>query len=90
MMRAFCVGALASSTALCGVISPAAASPKDTDDGASPAEATDLQRAAWGAAPPELGNFTLQGSVGAVMILPHLTAAARAGLGAGFGVSFNF
>lgn len=49
-----------------------------------------LGRAVLGAAPPALGGFVLHGSLGAVLILPHLTAGVRAGLGAGFGVDVSY
>jgi hypothetical protein len=57
----------------------------DTDD----ADAG-LRRSVLGAAPPDLGGFVLHGSLGAVLILPHLTAGVRAGLGAGFGVDVAY
>lgn len=51
---------------------------------------TGLDRAVMGAAPPELGEFVMHGSLGAVLILPHLTAGVRAGLGAGLGVDLAY
>ena len=51
---------------------------------------TGLDRAVMGAAPPELGGFVVHGSLGAVLILPHLTVGVRGGLGAGFGVDVAY
>lgn len=53
-------------------------------------EEAGLGQAVLGAAAPELGGFVLHGSLGAVLILPHLTAGVRAGLGAGFGVDVSY
>jgi hypothetical protein len=59
------------------------AAPDDTDEAG-------LGRAVLGAGAPDLGGFVIHGSLGAVLILPHLTAGVRAGLGSGFGVDVAY
>jgi hypothetical protein len=53
-------------------------------------EPAGLQRAVLGAAGPELGDFVIHGSLGAVLILPHITVGVRGGLGAGFGADIAY
>jgi hypothetical protein len=53
---------------------------------AAPALAADEGGSLYGAAGPELGQFVLYGSLGVALILPHVTAGVRAGLGGGVGV----
>lgn len=80
--------ALMLAAALLALPSEAFAAGDDAADEEGPPEG--LGRSVLGAAPPALGGFVIHGSLGAVLILPHLTAGVRAGLGAGFGIDVAY
>ncbi len=78
--------------ALIGVlvaVAPRAAEAASEPDAARRPEDERLRRPLLGAR-PEDGDVVLHGAAGLAMILPHVTLAARLGLGAGFGAEVGY